>query len=24
VTEGNVDNHPGNRKLRLDGFGHTR
>ena len=24
VTEGNVDNHPGNRKLRLAGFGHTR
>ena len=24
VTEGNVDNHPGNRKLRLARFGHTR
>jgi len=24
VTEGNIDNHPGNRKLRLAGFGHTR
>ena len=24
VTEGNVDNHPGNRKLRLAGLAHTR
>ena len=24
VTEGNVDNHPGNRKLGLAGLAHTR
>jgi hypothetical protein len=24
VTEGNVDSHSGNRKLRLAGIGHTR